>query len=162
MFKRISLILLMLVLTVSWTGCVSLRKKFVRKSKAEQEPQVYVDFKEYPNKPSVDAYRDYLMFTSGWLDELQQALEKKVSLKRERRAINEAIMNVEQIASFFNKAGQEKITPVYKEMLQLRLDIERNSNSNEIENNRLAKKAEKLKLQLQSEFSFSDAQQWMN
>ncbi|MBD3264933.1 MAG: hypothetical protein GF375_07500, partial [Candidatus Omnitrophica bacterium] len=88
--------LLILGITISvLTGCRTLREKFIRKKKIEKEEQVYVDFKDYPSRPTEEAYTDYYLFTRGWLDELNESLRSSISHKRNKRAINEAIMNVE-------------------------------------------------------------------
>ena len=79
------------------SGCHSIRKKFIRKKKSKEEVPVYIDFKDYPEIPSREAYIDYYLFVEGWLEELVGALKKGFSYKRQKRSIDEAIMNFEQI-----------------------------------------------------------------
>ncbi len=159
--KQLFVVFLILSLVLN-SGCHSLRKKFVRKKKPKKETPVYVDFKEYPTKPSRDAYIDYYLFVRGWLDELIGALEKGISYKRQRRAINEAIMNLEQIISFFNTEGKEKIYPLYEELLSMRSQVEKSPNMSEVKRNSFIRKVEHLKRRFEKNFNYSDAEQWMS
>lgn len=144
------------------SGCHSLRKKFVRKKKSKKEVPVYVDFKEYPTKPSREAYIDYYLFVRGWLDELLAAAKKGISHKRQRRAISEAIMNIEQIISFFNTEGKEKIYPLYEELLSIGIQVNKAPNMSEVRRNSLVRKIEQVKRRFEKGFNYSDAEQWMN
>ncbi|MCF7908725.1 MAG: hypothetical protein K9L86_07650 [Candidatus Omnitrophica bacterium] len=153
---------LLITLLVFNSGCHALRKKFIRKKKIEKEQAVYVDFKEYPTKPSRDAYIDYYIFVRGWLDELSAALKKGISYKRQRRAISEAIMNVEQIISFFNTEGKEEIYPIYDDLLYIRQQVEKAPNMSEVRRNSLIRRIEHLKRIFEKDFNYSDAEQWMS
>jgi len=161
MFKKLLLVFLIFYLAFD-TGCHSLRKKFVRKKKSKQEAPVYVDFKEYPTKVSREAYIDYYLFVRGWLDELSEALKKGISHKRQRRAISEALMNLEQIISFFNTGGKDAIYPLYEEMLSVRDQIDKSPNLSETQRNSLIRNVEQLKRQVEKKFNYGDAEQWMN
>ncbi|MBU2044821.1 MAG: hypothetical protein KJ977_04705 [Candidatus Omnitrophica bacterium] len=161
MFNKLLFVFLILSLTLN-TGCHSLRKKFIRKKKTKQEAPVYVDFKEYPTTISRDAYIDYYLFVRGWLDELLGALEKGISYKRQRRAITEAIMNLEQIISFLNNQGKDEIYPVYEQMLSVRDRIQRSPNLSQVQRNSLIRTIEQLKRQIEKRFNYSDVEQWMN
>jgi hypothetical protein len=143
-------------------GCHSIRKKFVRKKKSTQEVPVYVDFKEYSQKPSREAYNDYYIFFRGWLDDLVLSLKKGVSHKRELRAVNEAIMNLEQIISFYSIEGREKVYPFYEELLNVKEEVKKGSNMSEIRRNSLIRRIEGFKRRFEKEFNYSDAEKWMN
>lgn len=159
--KRLFSAFLILLLVLN-SGCHALRKKFIRKKKVKRQETVYVDFKEYPTTVSRDAYIDYYLFTRGWLDELLSALGKGISHKRQKRAINQAIMNLEQIISFFNTEGKEKIYPIYEVLLSVRSQIQRSPNLSQIRRNSLVRKIEYTKRRLEKKFNYSDAEQWMN
>ena len=159
--KRITIFLLILIV-FSTSGCYTLRKKFVRKKKYTEEAPVYVNFKDYPAKPSRDAYIDYYLFVRGWLDELEEALREGGSLKREKRAINEAIMNLEQIVSFFKPEGKEKIYPLYAELLAMRKEVENNPNLGEMQRNSLISKIEHFTRKFEAGFKYTEAEKWMN
>ncbi len=144
------------------SGCYNIRRKFIRKKKGQEEKPVYVDFKEYPIKPSRDAYIDYYLFVRGWLDELVSSLKKGLSYKREKRAINEAIMNLEQIISFYNTEGREKIYPSYEKLLDMRREIDRSPNMSRMRRDGLIRKIESFKREFERNFNYTDAEQWMS
>ena len=157
------LLTLLLIMALSLTsGCYNIRKKFIRKKKQKSEVPVYVNFKDYPEKPSRKAYINYYLFVRGWLEELIDALKKGISHKRQRRAINEAIMNVEQIITFYDIEGKDKIYPFYEEMRDFRKMIQNNPNMSETKRNFLARKIERFKREFEKGFNYKDAEKWMN
>lgn len=156
------LLIFFLVLMFSLTsGCHNLRKKFIRKKKHKKEIPVYVDFKDYPAKPSRGAYINYYLFVRGWLDDLTEALKKGISYKRQRRAINEAIMNLEQIIVFYDAEGKDAVYPIYEELRGFREAIAKNPNMSEIKRSSLIRKIEQLKRKFERDFNYTDAEKWM-
>lgn len=143
------------------SGCYSLRKKFIRKKKYQKEEPVYVNFKDYPTKPSREAYLDYYLFVKGWLEELTESLNRGYSIKREKRAIGEAVMNLEQMIGFFNKEGQEKIYPLYQDLTKVKVSIETNPNLSSVERNTLVQRIEHFRRRFEADFKYSNAQKWM-
>ena len=158
---RKSLVLLLIGI-FTFSGCHSFRQKFIRKKKSSQETPVYVSFKDYPDRPSKDAYIDYYLFVRGWLDELTGALDKGISFKRQKRAINEAVMNLEQIIAFYSHEGKETIYPFYEELLQFREEIERSPNMSATKRNGLIRKIEAWKRRFEKRFNYSDAEKWLS
>jgi hypothetical protein len=120
-----------------------------------------VDFKDYPAKPSRDAYIDYYLFVRGWLDELVGALEKGISYKRQKRAIGEAIMNLEQIISFYNLEGKNAIYPLYEELVAIEGEVKKSPNMSQIRRNSLIRKIEHFKRRFERDFNYTDAEKWM-
>jgi len=160
MRKLITILLLAVCLLSS--GCHSLRKKFVRKKKYKKEQPVYIDFKEYPEKITQEAYIDYYLFVRGWLDELLGAFEQNDSFKRKRRAINEAIMNIEQIIFSFNREGKDAIYPIYQELVSIRKEIEQRPNMSQIKSNSLKRRTENVKRRFEKGFNYTDAEKWID
>ncbi|UCG34843.1 MAG: hypothetical protein JSW17_04940 [Candidatus Omnitrophota bacterium] len=158
--RKICLILLIFVAFFS-CGCHSVRRKFVRKKRVEREVPVYVDFKEYPEVPSTDAYINYYLYVRGWLDELLGALDKGTSYKRKRRAIDETLMNLEQIMVFLSDDGRERIYPIYNGFVEVAEDIKKNRTMSENKANTLIKKIERLKREFEKDFNYVDAEKWM-
>jgi hypothetical protein len=145
----------------STSGCYNLRKKFVRKKKYQKEEPVYINFKDYPQKPTREAYIDYFLFVKGWLDELQESLDRGYSIKREKRAINNAIMNLEQIMSFYNDQGKEKAYPLYRDLVAVKNTIEKNPNKNKIERDYLNQRIDHFRRKFEAEFNYTEAGKWM-
>ena len=150
---------MVLVLT---SGCHGLRKKFIRKKKYEEAPPVYVGVKEYPDKLTQEAYIDYNLFVRGWLEELQESLRTEGNVKREKRAINEAIMNIEQIIYFFNDEGKEAIYPIYEELLAIRTEIQRAPSMSSGKRNSLARRVENVERRFDSNFGYSEVEKWID
>jgi len=156
------LLIFFLVLMVSVTsGCYNIRKKFIRKKKYKKEVPVYVDFKDYPTKPSREAYINYYLFVRGWLDDLVEALKKGISYKRQRRAINEAIMNLEQIITFYSAEGKNAVYPIYEELQGFRKEMAKSPNMSETKRNSLIRKIEQLKRKFEKNFNYADVEKWM-
>ncbi len=159
--KKLLVSFLIVILSLT-SGCHNIRKKFIRKKRYEKEVPVYVNFKEYPAKSSQKAYINYYLFVRGWLDDLTQALKKGISHKRQKRAINEAVMNLEQIITFYDIEGKDKIYPLYEEMQGVRSAIQKAPNMSEIKRNSLIRKVERLKRRFEKEFNYIDAEKWMS
>jgi len=159
--RKVLVFLLIVMLSVT-SGCHSLRKKFVRKKKHTKETLVYVDFKDYPTKPSREAYINYYLFVRGWLDDLREALKKGISYKRQRRAINEAIMNLEQIITFYGAEGKDAVYPIYEELQDFREEMAKSPNMSEAKRNFLIRKIEQLKRRFEKNFNYTDAEKWMS
>jgi hypothetical protein len=161
------LILLLIGIILSTGGCTSLRKKFIRKKKYQKEEPVYINFKDYPAKPSRDAYVDYFLFVKGWLDDLTESLRVErlnagYNNKRERRAINGAVMNLEQMISFFNQDGKEKIYPLYVELVKIKDTLEKDPNMSPARRTIVLNKIEHFRREFEAEFKYSEAQKWMD
>ena len=145
------------------TGCYALRKKFIRKHKRKkEEAPVYVNFRDYPEKPTRDAYLNYYLFVRGWLDDLQRALKKNTSWKRQKKDIAEAIVNFEQIIRFFNEEGKKAVENTYLGLVNIKKKIESDSQMGGVEINHLIKKIEHLKRKFEHLCKYSNASKWMD
>lgn len=118
--RRIVLIVCLALYAGSCVGCYNLRRKFIRKKNAQEEPPVYVSFKEYSQVPTEKVYRDYYVFVRGWLGDLEQTLQDQSSLKRSRRAIDEALMNFTQMYQSLNEAGKKERSDILAEFMYLK------------------------------------------
>lgn len=157
------LLVFFLIAMLSLTsGCYNIRKKFIRKKKRSKEIPVYANFKDYSVKPSRGDYVNYYLFVRGWLEELIDALKKGISYKRQRRAINEAIMNLEQIITFYDVEGKEKIYPFYEELQGFRKTIQNSPNMSDAKRNSLMRKIERFKRRFEKDFNYRDAEKWMD
>ena len=158
--RKLLIFILVAMLSVT-SGCHSLRKKFTRKKKNTKELPVYVDFKDYPTKPLREDYINYYLFVRGWLDDLVEALKKGISYKRQRRAINEAIMNLEQIITFYNTEGKDAVYSIYEELQGFKEEMVKSPNMSETKRSFLIRKLQRLKRQFERDFNYTDAEKWM-
>jgi NTP pyrophosphatase (non-canonical NTP hydrolase) len=160
MKKNILFIFLLAVLVLN-SGCHSLRKKFIRKKNKKDVP-VYVTPKEYPQKPTRDIYVDYYLYTKGWLGELIKALRKGISHKRQKHAIGEAIMNLEQIISFFNQEGRDAIGPLHDQLKKIQKEIKQIPNLSRYKRDSLVRKTQNIKREFDSNYTYTDIKEWLN
>jgi len=149
-------ICLFLCLAISFSGCYSLRKKFVRKRKKYTPPPLYLELKEYPATPTKEVYEEYFLYVKGWLSELIKCLEEKISRKREKKSIDQALFNLEQIMVFLNDKGKKKIEPIKQELVKLREKIY-NPYFSYTNVNYLIRKTEKVYRDFDSQFSYNKA-----
>lgn len=157
--KKAIYVLLIIIIFFS-SGCANLRKKFVRKKKYEKPTPVYVDYKEYPETPNKEAYISYYLFLRGWLEEFSIGLEKSM-IKKQKRSINEAVMNLEQMMLCYNQEGKDKVQDLYQELLAMRNEVERDGSLSDIKKNQMIDKAKKILLNLEKTCKYSRAKQWM-
>ncbi len=153
--------ILLFIFSSQFLGCYALRKKFVRKRKKEVPPPLYLELKEYPKVPTKEMYDEYYLFVRGWLDELIKTIEEGVSSKRQKKSIDEAIQNLEQIIYFYNEEGKKAIQPIYKELVLIREKVYdpyfiRSSNSSYV-----IRKISKLKREFEKNFSYEKASRWI-
>ncbi len=139
-------------------GCYPLRKKFTRKKKTSQET-VYVDFKEYSQAPVIELYNDYYLFINGWLDESIVDLRNSRNYKRQKRALGQALYNMELLTSLFSDKGKAKIEPLRKELESLKEEI--TPGLTQVEANTILRRTELLKLRFNKGFTYSKALEWM-
>ena len=140
-------------------GCYSLRKKFVRKKKMTKKMPVYVDFKTYQEPKSQKIYEDYYLFACGWLEELIKSLNFTGNRKKQKQAIDEALMNIEQMMVFLNQEGKEELSLIYEELLKIKEKIY-SPFLNGIEKELIVKEIEKILRKLHSQFSWSKIAKW--
>lgn len=131
----------------------------MRKKKVIKKTPVYVDFKTYSEPESQKLYQDYYLFACGWLEELIKSLTFTGNEKKQKQAIEEALMNIEQMMVFLNKEEKERLSLIYEELLKIKEKIYSSFLSN-VEKELLVKKIEKVLRQLHSQFSWSKVSIW--
>ncbi|MCD6583776.1 MAG: hypothetical protein J7K71_03730 [Candidatus Omnitrophica bacterium] len=152
---------LLIVSLLFGQGCYTLRKKFIRKKKQQEEPTVYINFKEYPQKPTKEVYQDYYLFVEGWLDELIQSLEEGGNRKKQKQAIKEAIVNFKQILYFLNEEGRKQVGYLYQELLKIEKQLT-SPYFNETKASQIARKVEYIKREFSRKLRWSQVSLWMD
>jgi len=114
-------ICLLLALCVFGTsGCVSFRKKFVRKSKTEESPELFLELKKYDDAPTEELFHSHYSYVKGWLEELAQMLRDNGNKKRMKKSIDAAIESFAQINAYMNEQGKARLKPLYDRMIAMR------------------------------------------
>lgn len=159
MRKKSFIVIITFLLVLNSSGCTTLRKKFIREKDGKKETEsVYLAFKEYGGKPSRQVYVDYYLYIRGWLDELLQQLQESGNLKRGKYALNEAVVNLEQLISFLNEEGKQKINSLYEILLSVRPELTNTSCLNEVKRKTIIDKVEYFMRKFDADFNYTDAQ----
>ena len=158
--KKLTYLFIVILIFIN-SGCYSLRKKFIRKKKYKKEPTVYIDLKDYSIQPVEGEYLYYYLYVKGWLEELVKAVEKGISPKRQRLAVNEVASNLEKAMTFLNTEGKNEIYLIYEEFLELKKEIERSSNFTQNKKNYLLFKIRSIKNQVERKFNWVDVEKWL-
>jgi hypothetical protein len=158
--KRFFALFLILVMVFDLGGCTALRRKFVRKRRKDLPPPLYLDLKEYPTTPTQDMYHQYWLFVRGWLEELSMSLEANSNAKRQRKAIDEAVINLEQIIYFYNEEGKQAIDPIYQELLAIRKDVHSPYFNSAMNTSIVRKRIAKAKRNFERDFTYDKASIW--
>jgi len=160
MRKLLSIILALLVI-LDFTGCHALRKKFVRKRRKDKPPPLYLELKDYPQAPTKDMYDQYCLYVRGWLDELMHTIEEKSNAKRQKKSIDEAVMNFEQIMYFYNEEGKKAAEPLHSKLLSLREEVHAPYFALSASSSSVIRRISRLKRDFEKNFSYEDALAWM-
>lgn len=134
-------------------GCTSIRRKFVRKKKSQEEAQVYVTLKDYAGVPTEKAYRDYYVFVRGWLDDLKAALQEQGSWKRSKKSIDEALMNFSQIYQGLNEEGKKECQDILQEFAAIKQTVY-NTSLFSSDTTRLVERVDRLKRTFEKKMSY--------
>ena len=128
-------IIFILVVTVGFSGCENLQKKFRRKKKNDTEMSNFVPVlvpEDYVNKDNSfeEKYKFHYNLLKVWYKDIYAAIEGKMPDKRQRNTLREIINQIEIMQSSLNdekaavmgslKARLEKLDPLFDESVQLR------------------------------------------
>lgn len=113
---------------VSFSGCESVRRKFVRKSKAEQDNPEEVIYapQEYPVEvmSNEQLYRQYYTLWKGWHQELMEVLSGGQNHKKQVGCITEIVNNLNKMKDLLEPEAQvgldgyiQKILPIKDEII---------------------------------------------
>jgi hypothetical protein len=135
-------------------GCEAFVRKFTRKTKKDREPEEMVLApEEYKCKMSKEElYRQYFLFWKSWQDELINALQQNVSLKKKIDCADEALENLNYLRPFLNEAKQKKLDIYIGQLNDLRNMIASDLyGANSV---RFYQRADRLKMNILRDFSF--------
>ena len=159
--RRAVLIMMAAVLLLDLTGCTAVRQKFVRKKKAQEQPQMYLDLKEYPAVPERQVYQTYYAYVNGWLEEMIVQVEHGSNRKRMKKSVDQAADNMAQLASFYNDTGRMALKPLQEELDLLRADMHDPYFVRGMDLRRTADRVRDLKRAFMAGFDYDTALVWM-
>ena len=159
--RRWCILVLVFVCIFDFSGCTGLRKKFIRKRHKETPPPLYLDLKDYPKVPTKDMYDEYFLFVRGWLDELSLSIEEHSSHKRQKKSIDEALKNLEQVMYYYNAVGKENIAPLHEEFIDLRDRVHDPYFFTSASVTYMKRKIYRMKRAFETGFTYEKASLWM-
>lgn len=152
---------LLLSVMVNLNGCYALRKKFTRKPKKEESAPLYLDLKEYPKVPTRKMYHQYYLFVRGWLEELKRSIEENISSKRQKKSIDQAVKNFEQIMYYYNEEGKEAAAPMHSKLVKLRKKVYDPYFSASSNFTYVLRDISRIKREFENNFTYDDASEWI-
>lgn len=163
--EKLKIVLLVIgcwLLVTILAGCQAFARKFVRKQKAEKKEEIVLIPQEYKaeelNKDQL--YRQYFLYWKSWQDELIDSLSSLgLNRKKQFDCLNEAIKNLTSLKDLLRQEKQGTLDNYINEMNNLRCDIAKDKYENFIANH--LKKAERLKRNIQGDFSFSKIKDYL-
>lgn len=155
--RRLPLLLLIFAFCILSSGCQTFARKFVRKPKAEEkkEEELVLIPEEYQvdNLSNEQLYCQYYLYWKSWQDELIDSLSSPgQNRKKQLDCLKEAVRNLTNLKGLLEPQKQKLLDNYINEMNILWEDIIKDRYENFIVNN--FKKAERLKRDIQQDFSF--------
>ena len=158
MMRKTIIFIVSLFLLVNLIGCEAFVRKFTRKSKKEKAPEEMVLAPEEwkgPQMTKVERYRQYLDFWESWHDELINALVVNISQKKKLDCMEQATKNLIGMRSLLNESKQKQLDVYLRQMSELKNSIK--SDIYGSNTNRLRQNADRLKMDIQLNFSFKNS-----
>jgi len=136
------------------SGCESLGKKFVRKSKTPARPvEMVLEPQDYGGRaPSEEMYDQYFLYWKSWQDEFADALSG-TSRKRQLDTASEALKNLSEMRKLLVEATAKKLDVYIAELETLKNEV--GADVYQARSVSYAARAEKLRRQIMSDFSKS-------
>ncbi len=114
-FKRSALAFLVIILALNLSGCETLKKKFIRKSKTTKKTTPVLMTQDYKGMYSNEVlYNNHFTYWRTWSEELVNCLTNKLSNKREVLAATRAIEDLQRMQDLLNSPKKEELDPYIK------------------------------------------------
>ena len=121
--RRLAMMIALIAVAVSLTGCAGLQKKFTRKPKETPvQPVTYTEeqfVKPYSNKYY---YTTRFTYWRTWQDELLSSLGK--NQKRQRRSLDEAISQLEQMEKYLLEPKKSELRTEIENVRSATLELD--------------------------------------
>ena len=155
--KRFFISIFALVLLVSFTGCAALQRKFTRKKKKEEGRIVpVITTYDYSKDLRVEElYKKRFLFWKTWHSELIDRMD--AGHKKRSACFDNALENMIEMRKYLASPKAEELDPYIKKMMSIGKDIEEERLTRSEEYN-IRQALEKIKRQINKNFSFSDVE----
>ena len=154
------IMMLILVLAITASGCAQIREKFVRKSDEDEPVLRYKVVRSYDVKPNLDLYTKRYIYWKNWhkelLDVLSDSNHKKVMVSIEQEVSNLIDMRNMLIKE---KADELQVYVVKLEEIEAKIKKERVTFGNQV---RIRKILESLGRQIKLKFSYTKMKDYIS
>lgn len=109
------------------TGCESLRKKFTRmKPKTQPQEEMIITPRDYDANPLPKdvLYKQYFIYWKSWNQELVTSLNDQSSLKKIEDCIEQAVVNLNKMATYLSDEKAKELTVFAKETEALKTELD--------------------------------------
>jgi len=114
-----AIIVLLLFSIFSFTGCASLKEKFIPKPKEEKvHGKRYYQVKEYDVHPSIELYTKRYIFWKNWHDEILSLLDRG-NHKKQVTAIEQDISNLNSMQSMLVDEKAAELGKIMDKMIEI-------------------------------------------
>ena len=159
MYKKITPLILLCVLTVALAGCETVKRKFVPKKKEQPKRLSLYEEKEYIKEPNEELYKKHFLFWKSWQGELAEALGGDNHLKQMSCA-ESAVVELGIAKSFLTEEKQKGLEPELAQLTALRDKIKEDEPSPGVAS-RLRQDVERQKIRIEKRFSYSKARDYI-
>src|SRR3989338_11303377 len=119
MYKKMTPLILLCVLTIALTGCETVKRKFVPKKKEQPKRLSLYEEKEYIKEPNEELYKKHFLFWKSWQGELAEALGGDNHLKQMSCA-ESAVVELGIAKSFLAEDKQKELEPELQKLTAMR------------------------------------------
>ena len=143
-------------------GCESFVRKFTRKPKKQQTgAEMVLAPEEYkgPDMSKEELYRQYYLYWGSWQDELINALNQGLSLKKKIDCAQEALKNLINMKMMLVDEARANFDPVIARMNRILSDIKGDIYGRD--NYRNARIAENIKVDVHLGFAYSKIRNYL-
>ena len=144
------------------TGCEAFVRKFTRKSKkSDQAVELVLEPEEYkgPGLSKEELYRQHMLYWKSWHDEFINALDSNSSGKKKVDCANEALKSLTNMQLLLEDGYKLKLGVYITKLTDLRSSV--GADIYGASNRRNAQSAEKLKINIMRDFSYSKIKRYM-
>ncbi len=111
--KKWIVLLSVIFLAMSLTGCEALQKKFTRKKTTVKNPHFY-QLKKYTRKPSPELYKQHYAYWESWQSQLIQVIGE--NNKKDKQCIEEAVGHLKDMQNILIPTKAEEMQPHIEKM----------------------------------------------
>ena len=111
--KKWIVLLSVIFLVMSLTGCEALQKKFTRKKTTVKKPRFY-QVKKYTRKPSPELYKQHYAYWESWQSQLIQVIGE--NSKKDKQCIEEAVGHLKDMQNILIPTKAEEMQPHIEKM----------------------------------------------